>query len=69
MDNQEKLASTYLSLKDNTTRMEHKPQITMNRRTQITILIDNANIPIRGHNLKIICTYVSNIKNKMNSLG
>ena len=49
--------------------MEHKPQITMNRTTQITILIDNAKIPIRGHNLKIICTYVNNIKNKMNSLG
>jgi len=44
----EETVKKYLSLKDNTTQMEHKPQITMNRTTQITILIDKSKIPIRG---------------------
>jgi hypothetical protein len=33
----EETVHTYLSLKDNTTRMKHKSQITMNRTTQITM--------------------------------
>ena len=33
----EETVHTYLSLKDNTTRMKHKSQKTMNRTTQITM--------------------------------
>ena len=43
----EETVHTYLSLKNNTTRMKHKSQITMNRTTQITIMIDKIQMKIK----------------------